>query len=173
VGPEASFVSAPKLNSSNLQALYCDHHGWLQGWLRKKVGDACDAADLAHDTFLRLLTRDEQVTLREPRAYLTTIAQGLLSNLHRHRKIEQVFLQTLRQLPPVLHPSPEERAVLLEALSEIDRRLDGLPQPVRKAFLLSQLDGLSQKEIARMLGVSLPSVQRYIARAVHQCYFSD
>ncbi len=31
--------------------LYTDHHGWLQGWLRKKLGDVHQAADLAHDTF--------------------------------------------------------------------------------------------------------------------------
>jgi RNA polymerase sigma-70 factor (ECF subfamily) len=36
-------------------ALYTDHHGWLQGWLRRKVGNAFDAADLTQDTFVRIL----------------------------------------------------------------------------------------------------------------------
>ncbi len=35
--------------------LYRDHHGWLQGWLRKRLGDREHAADVAQDTFLRLL----------------------------------------------------------------------------------------------------------------------
>ncbi|MDU5679729.1 sigma factor, partial [Pseudomonas aeruginosa] len=31
--------------------LYQDHHGWLQGWLRRRLGCAENAADLAQDTF--------------------------------------------------------------------------------------------------------------------------
>lgn len=38
-----------------VRSLYIDHHGWLQGWLRRKLGNACDAADLAHDTFVRVM----------------------------------------------------------------------------------------------------------------------
>ncbi len=37
------------------QQLYLDHHGWLHGWLRRRLGDREHAADIAHDTFLRLL----------------------------------------------------------------------------------------------------------------------
>ena len=43
--------------NQQVQTLYSEHHGWLQGWLQRKLGNRCDAADLAHDTFLRLLTR--------------------------------------------------------------------------------------------------------------------
>jgi len=37
-----------------LHLLYRDHHGWLQGGLRKRLGDREHAADVAQDTFLRL-----------------------------------------------------------------------------------------------------------------------
>src|SRR5256885_8778290 len=40
---------------SHVESLYLAHHGWLQGWLRKKVGNAFDAADLAQSTFLKVL----------------------------------------------------------------------------------------------------------------------
>ena len=54
----------------------------------------------------------------------------------------------------------------LEALVEIDRLLDGLPPKVRKAFLLSQLEGLRHGEIAECLQVSVSSVRQYLARAM-------
>ena len=67
-----------------IATLYTDHHGWLQGWLRKKLGDVHQAADLAHDTFMRLLAREEPVQAREPRAFLTTVAQRVLAAIgHR------------------------------------------------------------------------------------------
>ncbi|MEG1054434.1 MAG: sigma factor, partial [Janthinobacterium sp.] len=42
----------------DLHALYSSHHGWLQGWLRHKLGNAGEAADLAQDTFISVLTAD-------------------------------------------------------------------------------------------------------------------
>lgn len=159
-------------HQQNIQFLYADHHGWLKGWLRRRLGNSFDAADLAQDTFVRLLARRELLAVREPRALLTTVAQGVVSNFLRHRRIEEAYLATLGALPQPLAPGPEERAILLETLAELDRRLDGLEAAVRKAFLLSQLDGMKQADIAAELNVSLATVQRYIVKAAHQCFFA-
>ena len=149
--------------------LYTDHHGWLQGWLRKKLGDVHQAADLAHDTFVRLLAREEPVHAREPRAFLTTVAQRVLANHYRRQQLERAYLEALAQAPQALAMSPEERALLLEALDAIDRMLDGLPAPVRRAFLLAQLDGMKQADIATALNVSLTTVKRYLVQAGMHC----
>ena len=153
-----------------MTAMYTSHHGWLLGWLRKRLGSAADAADLAHDTFLRVLLQ-ARGDIREPRAFLSTVANGILANFYRRRDVEQAFQRSLASLPEAQAPSPETRAIVLETLVEIDRRLDGLPAPVRRAFLLAQVDGMKQSEIALTLGVSLPTVQRYVARALLQCFF--
>lgn len=155
----------------SIEMLYADHHSWLKGWLRRRLGNSFDAADLAHDTFIRLITRDEPPLAREPRALLTTVAQGVLSNFMRRRRIEEAYLATLAALPEQTAPSPESRAILIETLVELDRRLDTLPAPVVKAFLLSQLDGMKQADIAAELKLSLATVQRHIAKAAHCCFF--
>ncbi len=155
-----------------VSTLYVDHHGWLLGWLRRRLGDAHQAADLAHDTFVRLLAREEPVLAREPRAFLTTVAQRVLFNHYRRQQLERAYLEALAQAPQALALSPEARALLLETLDEIDRLLDGLPPAVRRAFLLSQLDGMAQADIAATLGVSLTTVKRYIVQAGVQCYFA-
>lgn len=157
----------------SLHTLYQDHQGWLQGWLRKKLGCAFDAADLVHDTYLRVLARretgEETRDIREPRSYLATIAHGLMVNHLRRKDLERAYLDSLAQLPPALSPSPETRALALEALCEIDAMLDGLPTPVRRAFLLCQLEGLTHAQIASVLRVSVGSVRLYIGRALRQC----
>lgn len=152
-----------------LHRLYLDHQGWLQGWLRKKIGCAFDAADLVHDTYLRVLTGRNVQDIREPRSYLATIAHGLMVNHLRRKDLERAYLETLSQLPPAQSPSPEVRALALEALFEIDAMLDGLPVPVRRAFLLCQMEGMTHAEIAASLRVSVASVRLYIARALRQC----
>ena len=60
-----------------VEGLYVEHQSWLRDWLRRKTGCPFDAADLTHDTYLKVLVREDDVRiLREPRAYLTTIAHG-------------------------------------------------------------------------------------------------
>jgi len=152
--------------------LYRDHHGWLEGWLRGRVRCAHDAADLAQDTFVRLLRRRGEESprrLREPRAYLRAVAGGLVVDLFRRRSLEQAYLEALAALPEPVTVSLEEREVLLEGLERIDAMLDCLPAPVRQAFLLSQLEGLSYPQIAARLEVSVRTVKRYMRRAFAEC----
>lgn len=164
-------MSARELSSPDpLKLLYTDHHRWLAGWLRSKLGCPHHAADLAHDTFLRVLVRREFDTIHEPRAYLATIAHGLMVDHVRRRELERAYLETIAGLPEPEAPSPETRLLILEALARIDALLDGLNPKVRAAFLLSRLEGLSYPEIAAHLGVSLSSVEKYIAAAIRHCY---
>jgi len=155
------------------QALYLQHHGWLVARLRRKLGCAWDAADLAQSTFVRVLTARGQPadTLAEPRAYLTTIAQRLLANHLRRRQIERAYLDALATLPEPVAPPPDARLMVLETLCAIDRLLDGLPVAARKAFLLWRLEELTQEQIAAQLGISRTSVRRHLAAAAERCYF--
>jgi RNA polymerase sigma factor (sigma-70 family) len=165
-------IQDPEHSISPVESLYYHHHKWLVGWLRRRLGNALEASDLAHDTFVRILNKDTLPVIREPRALLTTIAQGIVANFHRHQRIEQAYLDALAQMPESLAPSPEAQVIMLETLVEIDTLLDGMPPLVRKVFLLSQLDGLRQSEIAKRCGISVPTVKRYVARALEQCCFA-
>ncbi|WP_420994168.1 sigma-70 family RNA polymerase sigma factor [Cupriavidus sp. 30B13] len=149
--------------------LYSDHHGWLRGWLRKKLGNAMDAADIAHDTYLRVLICGAAPQPGQSRRYLTQIANGLLVDLYRRRAIEAAYLATLASQPEAQAPSPETRALVLEALVEIDAILGRLAPKARQALLLCKLEGLSYREIADRLGVSVSSVEKYIAAALVAC----
>jgi RNA polymerase sigma-70 factor (ECF subfamily) len=153
-----------------IHTLYSHHHGWLNGWLRRQLGNSCDAADLAQDVFMRLLARETLETPREPRAYLSTIARGLVADHWRRRVLEQAWLETLAHLPEAQAPSPESRLIFLEALISIDRMLDALKPRVRTAFLWAQLEGLTCPQIAERLGVSLATAERYVATALRHCY---
>lgn len=165
--------AAPPLPSSALTALlettYREHHGWLVGWLRRKVGDVHQAGDLAQDTFVKLIGQ-APAELREPRAFLATVARSVLIDHCRRESLERSYLESLAAMPEPLAPSPEERAIALQALEQVDRMLDGLGPKVRSAFLLAQLDGLPYREIAERLGVSTSSVEKYMATALRHCY---
>ncbi|MCY1414138.1 putative RNA polymerase sigma factor FecI [compost metagenome] len=157
-------------HSLSVQALYREHHGWLHGWLRSKLGNAADAADLAQDTFLRLLLRSDLLELRTPRAFLRTVARGLVIDHWRREELERAYLESIAHLPEAETPSVETRELVLELLESIARMLDGLKPKVRTAFLLAQCEGLPHAQIAEHLGVSIRSVERYVADALYHCY---
>ena len=153
-----------------IRLLYLGHHHWLQSWLRRRLDGSPDAADLAQDVFARLLARRRPIEAREPRAFLSTIARGLVIEHWRRRELERAWLAYLSSLPPPEAPSPENRLLVLEALIEIDRLLDALKPAVRKAFLLARLDGLTGREIALHMGISQATVERHLAQALRTCY---
>lgn len=166
-------MSAPILLSAHhraMHALYSEHHGWLQNWLRGKLGCAADAADLAQDTFLRILLKRELREIGMPRAFLRTIARGLVIDHWRREELQRAYLESIAHLPEAQAPSPEARELVLELLEEISRMLDGLKPKVRTAFLLAQCEDLSHRQIAERMGVSQRSVERYVAEALYHCY---
>lgn len=155
-----------------VQRIYDAHHGWLFGWLRRRLGNSADAADLAQDTFVGLLSsyrRRAMPELQEPRAYLTTIAKRLMVDLYRRHALEQAYLDALAAIPARHAPSEEQRLMVLQTLREVDALLAALPDKARIAFLLSQLDGLTYEQIGVEMGVSVRTVKRYMAEAFKHC----
>ena len=151
-------VQESALPRQGIEGLYAEHHGWLRGWLRGRLGNAFDAADLAHDTYLRILSSGRM------RAAAIAPApgadrQGLVIDLYRRRQIEAAYLDALARLPQPLAPSAEDCAAAVQALVDIDAVLNGLPPKAREALLLRKLDGMSYRDIATRLRVSVSSVE--------------
>lgn len=158
--------------SQSVEGLYLVHRRWLTEWLRSRLGCPDNAADLAQDTFMRLLSAREIAPIREPRAFLTTVAKRVLFNHYRRQDLERAYLEALSQMPEPLAPSEEHRAIILQTLLELDALLDGLPVLIKRAFLLAQVDGLRYQDIADELGISLATVKRYLHKAAMRCYFA-
>jgi RNA polymerase sigma-19 factor, ECF subfamily len=157
---------------TGIARLYADHHGWLLGWLRRRLGDTFLAADLTQDTFVSVMTSDPKDDIREPRAFLATIARRVMAHYHRRRALEESYLQALAEMPEAFAPAPETRLIVLEALLLIEQALDGLPPKVKEAFLLAHLAEMTYAEIAERLQVTTHSVKKYLTRASSQCLFA-
>ena len=153
-----------------LHNLYRNHHGWLKGWLRKKLGCGEQAADIAQDTFVRVIVSGRTPQADESRAHLTQIAKGLVIDLYRRRSIEQSYHEALMHLPEAEMPSAETQAIVLETLVRINIALDSLPTKVREVFLLSQFEGLTYTQISEKLAISVGAVRKYMLKAAQACF---
>jgi len=151
--------------SCAINRLYQENQPWLRGWLYSRLGCSEAAADLAQDAYVRLLKTGKVPPKAESRRFLTRIAKGLMIDSYRRQQIERAYLESLSQMPETYAPGPETHHAIIETLVEID----SLPDKVRKALLLRQLEGHSYAVIAKELRVSVSSVEKYVARGLTIC----
>ena len=159
-------------SSACVATLYRDHHAWLKVWLRRRLGNATDAADLAHDTFVRLIAGRSQprfASVGEARAFLRTTAKNLCINLWRRQEIERAWRETLAHAPEYVYPSAEREAIVLQALEEISAMLQALPPKAARAFTLAVVCEMTDDEVGAALQVSGRMVRKYVARAMQAC----
>ena len=154
-------------SAQSLHELYRDHHGWLRGWLRQRLNNSADAADLAQDTFVRVLLARTAGTLQEPRHYLATIARGLVIDLYRRRSLEQAYLEALALRPEVYAPSAETRALILDKAITIwlDSEVDTLVERTARKENRPLLRGGNPREILGRLREE--RAQHYCQAPIH------
>lgn len=153
-----------------LSLVFRSDYKWLVSRLRGKLGCGYTAEDIASESFAQFAALRDVISVREPRALLTTIARRTTYEMWRRRDLEAAYLQAAALRADEFHPSPEERALVVEALVAIDKALNSLSNKARQAFLYSQLDGLTYAQIGEKLGVSASMVRQYMAQALIACY---
>jgi RNA polymerase sigma factor (sigma-70 family) len=149
----------------------------LERYLARKLGNPADAAEVAQEAFLRIFRLQHPERLDNARAFLFQVASNLAVDQLRRRSLHFRFLKTERQyiggdeLPDLNAgaASPEHILSAREKLERIYQAIDTLPTKCRQAFLLHRNTGLSYSEIARELGVSVSSVEKYILQALKHC----
>lgn len=152
-------------------ALYSDHHHWLLGWLKRRLGCPDQAADLAQTTFLRVISaRDALFGVEQPRAWLATTARRLLIDEARRKRVEELYLAELGLYASQCegYPSPEETLAAVQALDQLSQVLDAVSTKARTAFIRHYLDGETHGVVADELAVSTRMVRKYLAQVLVQ-----
>jgi RNA polymerase sigma-70 factor (ECF subfamily) len=140
----------------------------LKDRLTRVLGNADLAGDALHDTWLRLQTRDvKQETVQSPGSYLVRMAVNIAIDVHRKQSRTVSSDEVDALLDEIADPAPgplqevEGRAEL-RALANILQRL---PTRRRHVVVLVHWEGLTQKETAKRLKVSLRTVESDLKRA--------
>lgn len=129
------------------------------------------AEDLVQEAYLRLLQHDDPDTISNPRAYLYKVTANLgIDHFRRERHLAWPSEEELDfdALPSPL-PGPETSADGSLRFEHFLVVLGELPAMQRDAFILHKLDGLSYPDVAKNLGISPKTAQRYILKAWQHC----
>lgn len=136
------------------------HEAELRRFLRHRAASDAEADDLLQDVFLRALRQHNGLCdIDNPRAWLFHAARNLLIDRLRLGK-EQVPLPDDLAAEEAGSPAPVESLAqcLPRALSEISVQ-------DREAITLCDIEGMTQQEFARHIGLSLPAAKSRVQRA--------
>lgn len=136
------------------------HKAELRGFLASRAGGAAEADDLLQDVFLKALQQGKDFCrLDNPRAWLFHVARNLLIDRLRLTREQVPLPDDLRDdVVPAVDP--------VDLLSHcLPRVLSELSPDDREAILFCDMQGMTQKDYARKLGLSLPAAKSRVQRA--------
>ncbi len=144
--------------SDSIEVAWKAYHAQLHGFLKSRVGDAAD--DLLQEVFMRMYER--RASLRDVeklRSWMYRIAHHAVIDFYRARR-------PMEALPDELtaeEPDADER-VIQELAGCMVPMIERLPERYREAVMLSEIRGLSQKEVAERQAISLSGAKSRVQR---------
>ena len=134
------------------------------------TGNAADAEDLVQETMLRAYRSWERYTLgTNAKGWLLTILRHLFINEYRRRSRhpETVDVDTIEPFALFKEVQEEDpQGAFFDKIvdDEVQRAVDQLPEAFREAVTLSDVEGLSYEEVAKVLDVPVGTVKSRLYR---------
>jgi len=151
----------------------------LLGFLSRAVKDRDTAADLAQESYLRVLAAQQAGRpVKNPRALLYGTARNLVIDQHRRAAVRAEAIEPWPDdgeagLEGLAGPRAREPDAVIagrEDLAAVIATIDRLPPRCREAFILHKFDGLSYAEIAARMGISTRTVEMQLRIAMDACW---
>lgn len=127
-----------------------------------------DVDDILQETYLRVMDADKRRVIDSHKDYLFVVSRNLVLE-----RLSQQSREIATEINDALLGEGEgaiDRTVHYQKkFEQLNSALRHLPETHRRAILLRKYYGLSHKEIARKMSVSVSSVEKYIAGGIKQC----
>lgn len=152
--------------------IFTRHQSGITAFIRRRVRRGADASDLTQEVYLRFLRADRAELIRNPEAYLYTVAVNLLREqavLDRRwgRGVDAAELPADPAL--VDFRTPEEEVDTEARLARITGLIEALPAKPQTALLLQYRDGMSYEQIGQRMGVTAHAVKKYVMQGLALC----
>jgi RNA polymerase sigma-70 factor (ECF subfamily) len=158
---------------ADTQDIWSRMHRPLLAYIRRRVATPHDADDILQDVFVRIhanlgdLRDTENVT-----AWVFQITRNVITDYYRQRAASAGALARLAEhvdehVPVV--PDGEAGADIFRQASDefaqcLEPMLGEVPEPYRQAVTLTEIKGMTKKEAAEKLGVSLSGMKSRVQR---------
>jgi RNA polymerase sigma-70 factor (ECF subfamily) len=148
------------------------HSVELRRFLSARLRNTADLPDLVQEIYLRVLRLKNHEAIRNPQAYLYTIASHVLHQYTLRRAVTQESMDPL-DVVNALHCSaaddPSEEVDIEQRVESLGRALEEHSPRAYAVFIMYRCEGLTLKQIGERLGVSSVMARKYLIRAIRYC----
>jgi RNA polymerase sigma-70 factor (family 1) len=141
------------------RTVFESHFKLLRNFLIFKFRDVERAEDTAQNAFVILWENCRMLKPEQARSFLFTTAIRLSLNLIKHDKVVLNFELQSKQ-NGTHHESPEFLLVENELKKQLEKAINDLPEKQRTVFLMNRFENQSYSEIARLLDLSVKTVEK-------------
>ncbi len=159
-------------NRSFVASIATQYGRRLRRFLSVRLRNVHDVPDLAQEVFLRLLRVTHQEAIRNPEAYLFTVAGHVLHQHALRQSAGPSFVDITDAASDLVSPADEDpttRTDNAQRVERLERILARLPPRVGAALVLHRIGGFTVQEIADQMGVARETAKKYLARAAEHC----
>lgn len=158
-------------NSTRVMTAFKTHHGALKRFLSRFLSNAQDIEDVAQEAFLRAYSAEEKTLIREPKSFLFRIARNVAVSELRSKSRQIVdYIEDQADSDVLLQEwGTEDEVQALERLGIHCEAVATLPPQCRKVYLLRKVYGLSHKQIATRMQISVSTTEKHLIRGVELC----
>ncbi len=147
------------------------HESLLRSWLHSRYPALQDVDDVVQEAMTRVWQAHRSGPIASAKAFLFTTAQNLAIDEMRRRQI--VVFENVAEMSELSvyadGPSAAEAAARTQELEILTKAIQQLPDRCRQVLTLRKIYGLSQKEIARQLGISEHTVEAQVGNGMRRC----
>lgn len=168
--PDGGTVLSEKMLAARFAEVVLPHLGDALSLARWLTGNPADAEDVVQEACLKAHAGIAGFAGGNPRAWLLTIVRNASYTwMARNRPRGVVSVGDLADLddvsPPDNSDSPEAALIAKANSAAVEAAIARLPEAFRETLVLRDINGLSYREIAAMLGVPQGTVMSRLARA--------
>lgn len=158
-------IRLKKGDKAAFEELYWIYNRRLYNFVLSVLFDKSLAEDITQTCFLKIW--ENRATIDEEKgftSYLHTIAKNLVYRETERELLKNRFLATLQEHKPDNTTQETIDANLLQ--EHINKLIEKLPPARKEIFIMSRLQGLSNKEIAEKLSISEKTVETQVYRSI-------
>jgi RNA polymerase sigma-70 factor, ECF subfamily len=153
-------ADSPTDQKQPVEQLWDQYSRRLLAFIRKRVGDEAEAEDILQEVFVRVHRHlCCQAQWDRPDGWFYQIARNLIIDHYRRQRETSEIPESL-EAESAEEEDPE--AILALSLNEM---IAALPEPYHQALILTEYQGLSQKQLAQSQGLSLSGAKSRVQRA--------
>lgn len=149
------------------EKLFRRYYSRLQRFLWGYVKNQQIAEDLVQEVFVRIWENRHSLNPdKKIKTYLYKIGRNLAIDHTRHKKVVRDWEEEKKALHSLMDKTIEDKLHKKFMLKEVKKAIGDLPERRRLVFILSRYEGMTYKEIAEKLDISVNTVDTQICRAL-------